>query len=117
VLAATATAVAIWVVAVPVLGLDLAARPIGGAVQQIGPIPVVVVSLLAGLLGWLVLALLERLTSRAGLIWRVIAGLVLLVSLLGPLAAINLAATGVLLALHLVVGGILILGLPRGRHT
>jgi hypothetical protein len=113
VLLAVAVAVAVWTVAVPLLDLDLVARPGGGAPQQIGLGAVTAVSLLAGLGSWLLLAVLEKWTRRARVIWRVIAVLVLVVSLLGPLSAASGAAMAVLVALHLVVGGILVWGLPR----
>jgi hypothetical protein len=116
-LVAAAVAVVTWAVAVPLLDVDLAVRPGGGAVGQISLLAVVVTSLLAGLAGWLLLALLEKWTTRAGLVWRAIAAVVLVVSLLGPLSAVNPAATAVLLGLHVLVGGILIWGLPRRQET
>jgi hypothetical protein len=41
---------------------------------------------------------------------------VLLVSLLAPLSALSTAATATLLAMHLVVGGILLGWLPGGER-
>lgn len=117
VLAAGAAGVSLWAFAVPLLGVELAARPGGGAVMPIGVLAVVVTSLLTGLAGWLSLALLERWTTRARLIWRVVAVVVLVLSLLGPLSAVTLPATVVLLGLHVVVGAILIAGLPRRQET
>lgn len=49
--------------------------------------------------------------------WRVIASVVFVVSLAGPLAAVTPAATAVLMSLHAIVAGILIWGLPRHTGT
>ncbi|MEU8316055.1 DUF6069 family protein [Micromonospora sp. NPDC048887] len=113
VLAATAAALLGWVVAVPVAGVELIARS-GSTDQRVTPVAVVVSTLLAGLAGWALLAVLERLTGRARSAWTVVAVLVLLVSLLGPLGGgVGGAAKLTLVALHLVVGAVLITGLRR----
>jgi hypothetical protein len=83
-----------------------------GPVQPVGPGSVFVVALLAGLLGWALLALLERVTARGRTVWTVIAVVVLLLSLLGPLGGVTGGDKVSLLALHLIVGVTLILGLP-----
>ncbi|MCZ7475615.1 DUF6069 family protein [Micromonospora sp. WMMC273] len=113
VFAATVAALLGWVVAVPVAGVELITRS-GSADQRVTPVAVVVSTLLAGLAGWALLALLERLTARARTAWTVVAGLVLLVSLLGPLGGgVGGAATLTLVALHLVAAAVLITGLRR----
>ncbi|WP_431877740.1 DUF6069 family protein [Micromonospora marina] len=113
VVAAAAVTLLGWVVAVPVAGVELAART-GSAEQRVTPVAVVVSTLLAGLAGWALLALLERLTARARTVWTVVAALVLLVSLLGPLGGgAGSAAALTLVALHLVAGAVLITGLRR----
>ncbi|MBU8861044.1 MULTISPECIES: DUF6069 family protein [unclassified Micromonospora] len=113
VVAAAAVTLLGWVVAVPVAGVELAART-GSAEQRVTPVAVAVSTLLAGLAGWALLALLERLTARARTAWTVVAGLVLLVSLLGPLGGgAGSAAALTLVALHLVAGAVLITGLRR----
>ena len=84
VLAATVATLLGWVIAVPLAGVELTART-GSDVQRVTPVAVAVSTLLAGLAGWALLALLERLTARARTVWTVVAALVLLVSLLGPL--------------------------------
>ncbi len=68
-------------------------------------------SLGVGLAAWLLLELLERWTRRPRLIWRTVAGSVLVLSLTGPMAATSDAGLAVLTGLHLLVGSILILGL------
>ncbi|MFJ1541311.1 DUF6069 family protein [Micromonospora chalcea] len=114
VFAATAAALLGWVVAVPLAGVELTAR-VGSDVQRVTPAAVAVSTLLAGLAGWALLALLERLTARARTVWTVVAALVLLVSLLGPLGGgVGQAATLTLVAFHLVAGTVLITGLRRG---
>ncbi|MBQ1042966.1 MULTISPECIES: DUF6069 family protein [unclassified Micromonospora] len=113
VLAAAAAPLLGWLVAVPLAGVDLVART-GSTDQRVTPVAVVVSALLAGLAGWALLALLERLTARARTVWTVVAGLVLLVSLLGPLGgAVGAAARLTLVAFHLLAGAVLITGLRR----
>ena len=115
VLAAVLGALAVWVLAVPVAGLDLAAAPIGGPVAPVGPLAVAAGPLLAGLSGWALLALLERRTARARRTWTVIALVVLAISLVNPLlGGVGAAGVFTLVAMHLVTGGLLIALLPRG---
>jgi hypothetical protein len=113
--AAVLAAVIVWLIAVPVAGIDLLVRPGGGATQQVGVGSVVAVSLLAALLGWGLLAMLERLLpARARTVWTVAAGVVLVLSLAGPLTGGTTPAVAATLALmHLAVGAVLIIGLPR----
>ena len=115
VVAAVLTALVVWLIAVPVAGIDLLVRPGGGATQQVGVGSVAIVSLLAALLGWGLLALLERLLpARARTVWTAVAGVVLVLSLAGPLTGGTTAAVTVTLALmHVAVGVALILGLRR----
>ncbi|MET8067709.1 DUF6069 family protein [Micromonospora sp. NPDC005686] len=113
VLAATAATLLGWVVAVPVGGVELIART-GSTDQRVTPVAVVVSTLLAGLAGWALLALLERVTARPRTAWTVVAVLVLPVSVLGPLGGgVGRAATLTLVVLHLVAGAVLITGLRR----
>jgi Family of unknown function (DUF6069) len=70
----------------------------------------------AALLGWSVLALLERLTPLGQRIWLVLAVLVLAASLpFGPLSGTGVTATDrlVLVLMHLAVAAILITGFSR----
>jgi hypothetical protein len=113
---AVLAALVVWGVAVPVLGVDLAVRttPGGSSTQTIGAASVLTVSLLASLLGWGLLALLERRTQRGGTFWTIIASIVLLLSLAGPLtSAVTTAAAVVLVLLHLSVAAVLISTLRR----
>ncbi|WP_229073325.1 DUF6069 family protein [Actinoplanes sp. DH11] len=80
----------------------------GQGVMPVGLVPVVVATVLAGLLGWGLLALLER-SARGATIWTVIAGVVTALSFLPVLT--SEATTGTRLALaamHLAVAVALI---------
>jgi len=109
---AAVAALLIWLVQGPLTGVDLVVRN-RDATSTVGPVAVVAVALAAGLVGWGLLALLERVTTRAGRLWAVIAVVVLLVSFAGPLGATTIQAKGALAAMHAVVGAILIAGLYR----
>ncbi|MBG0565952.1 hypothetical protein I4J89_31345 [Actinoplanes sp. NEAU-A11] len=78
----------------------------------VGPAAVAVAAAVAGLAGWALLAVLERVTSRARLIWTVVAAAVFAVSLLGPLGGADAGAVLALSVLHSAVAGVLITGLP-----
>jgi hypothetical protein len=113
---AVGAALVVWVLSVPVAGVDLTVGS-GSSRQTVGPAAVAVVSLLAGVAAWALLALLER-RFRAGCrAWRITAWTVLALSLLGPLGA---GATGavlaILVAMHVVVGVTLIVGLAPLRR-
>jgi hypothetical protein len=112
--AAVLAALAVWVLAVPVLGVALAAVPIGGPVQDIGPVAVAAGPLCAGLSGWALLAVLERRAARPRRTWTAVAIVVLVLSLVTPLlGGVGSAATVTLVAMHVVAGGVLIALLPR----
>ncbi|MCF6467723.1 hypothetical protein FAF44_04765 [Nonomuraea sp. MG754425] len=113
VVGAPAAALAVWALAVPVAGTTLTVRT-GAGTQPVGPGSVLVASLLAGLAGWALLAVLERFVSRPGRTWTIVALTVLVLSLLGPSgSAVGAAAMLVLALMHLVVGAVLVLGLAR----
>lgn len=109
---AAVAGLAVWSVARLAIGADPAVRT-GGAVQSVGPVAVVLTALVVGLAGWGLAALLDRITRRGRLIWTVIASVVLVVSLLGPLGGVDNASRLTLALLHLAVGGVLIAGLAR----
>ena len=70
---------------------------------------VAIVSVLVGLAGWGLLAVLEHFTTRPRGIWIAIAVIVLLLSLSGPLSAGETVGSKVALtAMHLVAALILI---------
>jgi hypothetical protein len=112
VLGASLAALAVWFVADVVVGVDLAVRA-GAGTQAVGPVAVLVASLAAGLVGWGVRALLDRITSRGRLVWTVVALAVLVGSLLGPLSGVDGTSRAWLALLHLTVAAGLIPGLGR----
>ena len=114
VLAATGTGLLGWLVVGPLAGVDLVVQPgQPDATQRVGPCAVATAGRIAGLAGWAVLAGLDRLTARARAVWTAVAAAALVVSLLGPLAAVTASAQAALAGLHLLVGSVLIIGLRR----
>ncbi len=113
VLAAPVAALIVWLLAVPVLGADLVVKS-GDTLQEVVAPMVVLVALVAALAGWGLLAVLERITARARLVWTVVTLVFLALSLLGPLgSAANSFARTTLVCMHLVVGAVVILLLRR----
>ena len=119
VVAAAVGGLIVWAIARLIIGEDLTATASGAdSPTTVGPAPVIIVSLVGGLVAWGFLALPERFTARAGRIWLIVAVVVLLLSLAGPLAQANGTGTTIaLLIMHLVVGSILIAGLTRTTST
>ncbi|MGW5363995.1 DUF6069 family protein [Actinopolymorpha pittospori] len=116
-LSAVAAPAIVWLAAVPLLGVRLLVpgRP-GQPTLEIGLAVVVVVALIPSLGGWLLLAVLERITRRARMIWTVVALAVLALSfglLTGPMATATRLTLGLM---HVVVGAVLVTGLPRGSR-
>ncbi|GIF46364.1 hypothetical protein DFJ67_4979 [Asanoa ferruginea] len=91
-------------------GVDLAVRS-GGTVTHVGAAAVAAVSLLVALAAWGLLALLQRMSARGRRIWTIVATVIFVVSLLGPLGAETAGATLGLAALHLIVAAVVIPGL------
>jgi Family of unknown function (DUF6069) len=113
-LGAATIALAGWVLSVQVAGVDLIVGS-GDTAQTIGPASVAVVPIVAGGAAWALLALLGKRLRNGYRSWRIIAGVVLALSLLAPVS--TGAAGGVLatlVAMHLAVGATIIFGLaPR----
>jgi Family of unknown function (DUF6069) len=104
-----------WIVEVPVLGLHLNFRFGAGHTQTIAIGQVIGVTVAASLLGWLLLALLERRTPHARLLWTTIALAAVAVSLALPLAAATTtSAVAGLIVMHVTVGAAVI---PAMAHT
>ncbi|MEU0132166.1 MULTISPECIES: DUF6069 family protein [unclassified Streptomyces] len=112
-LLATVAAVAVWFVADSLLDIGLRAKTGGDKAQEIGVASVIGATVVVGLLGWGLLAVLDRATASARTVWTVIASVVLLLSLLGPVGAEGTSAKAALAVMHLVVGLILIPGYAR----
>ncbi|WP_251149879.1 DUF6069 family protein [Cellulosimicrobium sp. Marseille-Q4280] len=113
--AAAVVAAAVWLVGTAA-GVDVAARS-GATTQPVGILAVVVAALVVGFAGWGVRAVIGRLRAsspgRGERAWLVTCGVLLLVSLLGPLGGVSAGAVVVLLAEHLAVGAVVALGLRR----
>lgn len=110
--AATIGAALVWAVAA-LLQLDVSVT-MNGAVQAIGGARVAVSAAAVALAAWGVKALLERMLRRPTSWWLTISIAVGVLSLLGPLTmATSMAASAVLVAMHVVPAAILIPGLAR----
>jgi hypothetical protein len=123
ILASAGATLTLWTIAHPLAGVDLVVDT-GSGPTTVTPIAVVLSTVVAGLAAWALLALLERLTSRAAAVWTWIACAVLAISLLGPIgSAVGGGATVALVAMHLATGAVLVPILARssircsGRHT
>ncbi|MDQ6798775.1 MAG: DUF6069 family protein [Actinomycetota bacterium] len=114
VIAAVAAAVAVWLVA-RLAGADLTVRQgSDGGAANVGLIMVTTMSGLMGLVGWGLLAVLERWTPRSRTLWTYLALAVLVISLVGPLGAGTTAGTKLaLVGAHLATAAVLVPGLRR----
>lgn len=113
VLAATIAALLLWAIVVPLAGVKLTVDS-----GEVTPGSVIAAALVAGLAGWGLLAVLERVTARPVILWTWIAGVFLLLSLVGPLTlATTGTSTAVLASMHVTTGAVLITLLPRQRRN
>jgi hypothetical protein len=111
VIGAPAAALAVWAVAVPLAGAALTMRS-GGGTQTVDPASIAAASLLAAVVSWVLLAVLERWVVRPGRILAITTVPVLTASLSGPLGdAVGTTAKLVLVALHLAVAAVIVVGL------
>lgn len=116
VIVAVVAALAVWIVARPLAGIDLTVRS-GDTTQHVGPAAVIIVSALAALIAWALAAGLERSISRPRLAWTVIALIALALSTAGPLTlGIGGGTRGALLTMHYLVGGAVIAGMRLTIH-
>lgn len=112
VVAAAAVALAMWAVA-RLLGVDLTVR-IGQDPRQVGPVDVLVTTLVAGLAAWAVHLLLAR-RPRTARWWPFVGSTAVAVSMLGPSYLADGAAAVALIGMHLAVGYVLIAGFAKLR--
>ena len=107
-----------WIVEVPVLGIHLTFRFGAGHIQTISIGQVIGVTVAASLVGWLLLALLERHTPHARLLWTTIALAALAVSLALPIAAATTTSAVIgLIVMHVTVGAVVIPAMARTART
>ena len=103
-----------WIVEVPLLGIHLTFRFGTGHIQTIAAAQVIGVTVAASLLGWLLLALLERRTPHARLLWTTIAVAAVAASLALPLTvATTTSAVAGLIVMHVSVGAAVIPAMGR----
>ncbi|MFI1586274.1 DUF6069 family protein [Embleya sp. NPDC020630] len=114
VVGAVSASLAVWAVGDPLLGCDLVVRQ-KGQTRDLGAAAMGIFALVPALLGWALLAGLERMTELAGRIWTA-AAMVLLAASLVPVFAVEAGGgTKTTLALaHVAVGAVLI---PVFRKT
>lgn len=110
-------AVLVWVIADPLLGVDFSVTS-SGTTTVVGPGLIVGMAVLFSLLGWGLLAVLERFSQRARVIWTTVAVVVTLLSLVMPFNSgeAETAAKWSLLVMHLVVAAAVIPLFARTVH-
>jgi Family of unknown function (DUF6069) len=107
-----------WIVEVPLLGIHLNFRFGTSPVQTISVGQIIGVTVAACLLGWLLLAILERRTPHARPLWTTTALVALAASLTLPLAAATTTSAVVgLVVMHLIVGAAVIPAMARTART
>jgi hypothetical protein len=107
-----------WLIEVPLLGVDLTVRFGSAHLQTIGIGEVVGVSVAFSLLGWLLLAVLDKRTPRARALWVSAALAALAASLALPLSAATTTAASVgLIVMHLAVAAVVIPAMARTSRT
>jgi Family of unknown function (DUF6069) len=109
---AAAAALAIWAVA-RLLGVDVEVE-LGGVVRQVGPVDILVTTIVAGLAAWVVYSLLAR-TPRTARWWPFVGSTAIALSMLGPSYLSDGAAAVALIAMHLAVGAIVVRGLSTAE--
>jgi Family of unknown function (DUF6069) len=114
ILVAVVVALAIWSAA-RLLGVELTVGK-GADPSQVGPVDVLVATVLAGLLAWGAHSLLAR-TPRTARWWPVVGSTAIAISLTGPSYLADGASAVALIAMHVAVGAVLIWGFARSART
>lgn len=115
VVAAVVSVLVAWLFMARLTGVELTVST-GDTVQDVDGLAVVVAAAAAALAGVAGLRVLERLTSKALPIWTVVAVLLAVGSVLGPLSATTAAATATLIGLHAVVAVVVIAAARQSRR-
>jgi hypothetical protein len=112
-MAATVVALAVWALTRSVSDLTVHVGS-GPHIGHVGAASVAAVTVLVGLAGWGLLALLERWTAHPRTVWTGVALVALVASTVGPLSAgITVSTKAALVGMHLAVAGVLIPVLAR----
>ena len=107
---AVIVALGIWAVA-ELLGVELTVGK-GADPDQVGPVDVLVTTVLAGLLAWGAHSLLAR-TPRTARWWPFVGSTAIAISITGPNYLADGASAVTLIAMHVAVGATLIWGFAR----
>lgn len=114
ILVAAVVALAIWSAA-RLLGVELTVGK-GADPSQVGPVDVLVATVLAGLLAWGAHRLLAR-TPRTARWWPFVGSTAIAISLTGPSYLADGASAVALITMHVAVGAVLIWGFARSART
>lgn len=115
ILVAVVIDLAIWIGAVPVGDVQLIYAT-AQSTAVVGPASVIAAVIVAGLIAWGLLALLDRVTRHAPAIWTTIAVVFLTVSLATPLMmAQSRQAMTTLVGMHVAAGVVIITGFLRSE--
>jgi hypothetical protein len=114
ILVAVVVALAIWSAA-RLLGVELTVGK-GADPSQVGPVDVLVATVLAGLLAWGGHSLLAR-TPRTARWWPFVGSTAIAISLTGPSYLADGASAVALIAMHVAVGAVLIWGFARSTRA
>jgi len=109
ILAAVVGTVVVWLSAQQAIDGNVLTKNGSGSPQAVSVVVVIIATVLAGLAGWGLLALLERNTSKARTIWAATAVVLLVVSLAAPLTSGDGGGSKLALTLmHLVAAAAII---------
>ena len=110
--AAMTAALIVWLIAHPLLGVDMKISMSGGTqTLRIGWLSVLIFSGASSLVAWGLVTILERFTPNARAVWTRIAAVTLLLSFAGPLfgtGSANAGTKGALVLMHIAVAAVLI---------
>ena len=115
ILVAAVVALTIWSAA-RLVGVELTVGK-GADPSQVGPLDVLVATVLAGLLAWGGHSLLARTPRSTARGWPFVGSTAIAISLTGPSYLADGASAVALIAMHVAVGAVLIWGFARSART